>query len=417
MPADTIIDQTFSADVMLDLMPVQVNRYRVADHVITYCNAAWAALYGTEPAAAIGRCLDEFLSLHELEGLRTQLAVLGPDNLVLADGIARVVHGERDRWIVWVDRYLPSSDGAEVLSVGRDVTDRHLAEVRLLESETRFRDLADKSSDIVWRIVTEPTMHFDYMSPSSDGILGYPASAFLDNFDLIVEITDGEANAILTRLQRGETIDGRFDLRMRRPDGIVVTGETSITTIRGGVQGVTRDVTVLRRLQAATAELALRDPLTGLANRRLFDQHLAGELARTERLGVPLAVAFIDLDRLKLVNDEFGHGVGDLVLQEAARRLSEVVDGSDFVARLGGDEFALVYRPTQSTMTDSITGLDQILAMPIQISNSGTVECTASIGVADTRSHGRNPADLLAAADRAMYAVKKSRRTVATHTL
>jgi diguanylate cyclase (GGDEF)-like protein/PAS domain S-box-containing protein len=338
------------------------------------------------------------------------LAVLGPDNPVVTDGVPRAVRGERDRWLVWVDRYLPSSDGAEVLSVGRDVTDRHLAELRLVESETRFRDLADKSSDIVWRIITRPTPHFDYVSPSVDGILGFPPEEFLSDFERIVEITDGEANTILTRLLGGHKVDARFDLRFRHRDGSVVIGETSITTVHNGAQGVTRDVTELRRLQAATAELAMRDPLTGLANRRLFDQHLAAELARTERLDLPLAVAYIDLDRLKRVNDRFGHGAGDLVLQEAARRLSQMVEGSDFVARLGGDEFALVYDPTRASVADWTAGLDRIMAMPIPVSDTISVVCTASIGVADTRTEGRDPVELLAAADRAMYAVKTSHR-------
>jgi diguanylate cyclase (GGDEF)-like protein/PAS domain S-box-containing protein len=416
MAAPTIIDQTFSAEVMLDLMPEHVNRFRVADHVITYCNAAWAALYDTDQRDAIGRRLDDFLSPDEMDGLRTQLVLLGPDNPVVTDGVARAIRGEHDRWLVWVDRYLPSPGGAEVLSVGRDVTDRHLAELRLVESETRFRDLADKSSDIVWRIVTRPTPHFDYVSPSVDGILGFPPEEFLDDFDRIVEITDGEANTILNRLLAGDQVDARFDLRFRHRDGSVVIGETSITTIHNGAQGVTRDVTELRRLQATTAELALRDPLTGLANRRLFDQLLATELARTERLDTPLAVAYIDLDRLKRVNDRFGHGAGDLVLQEAARRLTRMVEGSDFVARLGGDEFALVYDPTKSSVTDWTADLDRIMALPIPISDAVSVECTASIGVADTRTDGRDPVELLAAADRAMYAVKKSYRA-ASHVL
>lgn len=420
MPPDTIIDQTFSAvafsaEAMLDLMPEHVNRFRVSDHVITYCNAAWAALYDADQHDLIGRRLDEFLSPDEMDGLRSQLALLGPDNPVVTDGVARAVQGDQHRWLSWVDSYLPSPGGAEVLSVGRDVTDRHLAELRLIESEARFRDLADRSSDIVWRMVTRPTPHFDYVSPSVFDILGFPPEEFLADFDRIVEITDGESNRILTRLLAGDKVDARFDLRFRHRDGSVVIGETSITTVHNGAQGVTRDVTELRRLQATTAELAMRDPLTGLANRRLFDQHLATELARAQSLDAPLALAYIDLDRLKRVNDRFGHGAGDLVLQEAARRLSQTVEGTDFVARLGGDEFALVYDPTKSSVTDSIARLDRIMAMPIPISSSESVECTASIGVADTRTAGHDPVDLLAAADRAMYAVKKSRRRAAAH--
>ena len=122
-------------------------------------------------------------------------------------------------------------------------------------------------------------------------------------------------------------------------------GETQTTVVRDAVQGVTRDVTELRRLQDRLAALALRDPLTGLANRRLLDELLDAELARTQRNDVPLAVAYIDLDGLKQVNDTYGHDAGDAVLCEAARRLVSIVRGADVVARLGGDEFVVVYEP------------------------------------------------------------------------
>jgi len=94
------------------------------------------------------------------------------------------------RWLEWVDQYLPSADGAEVLAVGRDVTERHIAELFLADSEARFRELADNSADVVWRFFSEPYPHFDYLSPSIEKILGYPASVFLDDFNRLLEILD-----------------------------------------------------------------------------------------------------------------------------------------------------------------------------------------------------------------------------------
>ena len=74
--------------------------------------------------------------------------------------------------------------------MGRDVNERHVAEQRLAESEARFRELADRSSDIVWHIVAEPTPHFDYMSPSVESILGYAPSYFLEDFNRVLDILD-----------------------------------------------------------------------------------------------------------------------------------------------------------------------------------------------------------------------------------
>ncbi len=130
-------------------MPERVIRYRVPGLTVSYCNAAWAAGHGLVPDDLIGHQLGEFLSVEELEGLESQLALLGPSNPVLADDVARSAPHAPGQWVEWVDRYLPGADGAEVLAVGRNVTGRHFAELNLAASEARFRSLADKSADVV----------------------------------------------------------------------------------------------------------------------------------------------------------------------------------------------------------------------------------------------------------------------------
>src|SRR5262245_35817403 len=202
---------TWDAAAMLDALPERVNRYRISDLAITYCNAAWAAQYGVEPSAAIGLALDQFLSPDELDGLHSQLAILGPDNPIVVDSVARAAPNAPGQWLEWVDRYLVGPDGPEVLSIGRDVTPRHVAEAKLAESEARFRDLADKSSDVVWHIVAAPSPHFDYMSPSVENILGYPPSYFLDDFDRVRDVLDDAGRAIIDRALRGDQVMKRFD--------------------------------------------------------------------------------------------------------------------------------------------------------------------------------------------------------------
>jgi diguanylate cyclase (GGDEF)-like protein len=172
---------------------------------------------------------------------------------------------------------------------------------------------------------------------------------------------------------------------------------------------VTRDVTELRNLQEKLADLALRDPLTGLANRRLLDELLVAGLARTQRSGRPLAVAFLDLDGLKAVNDVYGHDAGDFVLCETARRLLSIVRGAEVIARLGGDEFVIVYEPTDPSSDQLLQRIDRALSLPIVVSATVAVSCPASIGHADTRTVGRDSAALLAAADANMYEVKRAR--------
>jgi diguanylate cyclase (GGDEF)-like protein/PAS domain S-box-containing protein len=396
---------------MLDALPERVNRYRLSDLAITYCNAAWATQYNVEPTEALGRPLEEFLSEDEVDGLHTQLALLSPDNPILVDTVAREVRNAPGQWLEWADRYLTGVDGAEVLSVGRDVTGRRDAELKLAESEARFRDLADKSADVVWRFIVEPTPHFDYVSPSVENILGYPPSYFLADFARILEILDEDGRTAIQRAIQGKQILSQVDFRLRHANGSIVIGETRTTLVRGGLQGVSRDVTELRQLQDSMAALALRDSLTGLANRRLFKELLDADLARTQRNGLPLAIAFLDLDGFKNVNDTYGHDAGDIVLCETARRMLAIVRGADTVARIGGDEFVIVYEPNDPNSRNLVQRLDRALSEPISITPSITVCCPASIGIADTRVAGFNGAALLAAADDAMYAVKRSRQT------
>lgn len=405
--SDTTVDA--NPTMILDLLSELVNRYRVSDRVITYCNQAWADQYGVDRDEAVGRCLDDFLSADELEGMHSQLDLLGPARPVIVDSQARSVPGTPERWVEWVDRYVVTGNGPEVLSVGRDVTDRHLAELRLQESETRFRSLADHASDIVWRIRLEPSVHLEYVSPSVEHILGYPASYFLEDFTRFLEVADDETRDHLLQLFSERRVRRRFDLHLRHADGSVVVGETTTTIDRDNVQGVIRDVTELRHLQHQLSAQAMLDPLTGIANRRRFDQLLQSELERTAEAGNALAVAYVDLDGLKRINDVFGHAVGDVVLCEAASRLCRAAGAAETVSRLGGDEFAIIFEPDIREPSDLVEQIEVLMAAPIVVSDSLTLNCSASVGIADTTSVGRSADGLVTAADQAMFAVKRRR--------
>jgi diguanylate cyclase (GGDEF)-like protein/PAS domain S-box-containing protein len=392
---------------VLDALPDRVVRYRLPELTIVYCNAAWAGWYGLTPDQVLGRALTEFLSLDGKVGLETQLARLNSDHPILADSVAREDPNHPDRWVEWNDRYLDGPDGPEILAVGRDVTDRHLAEIRLTESETRFRDLADKATDVLWHFRGEPYPHLDYMSPSVENLVGYPPEFFINDFDNFLAILQPEDRELVEQALAGGTMPDRVDLHYRHANGSIVISEVRMREVAGGLQGVARDVTELRRLQDSLSQLALRDPLTGLANRRLFAELLDADLARTQRGGQPLALAYIDLDDFKHINDSYGHEAGDIVLCETARRLEKVLRGADVVARLGGDEFVVVYEPTDLTSERIVARLEEALARPIQIGPSLAVYCPPSIGVADTRAVGYDAGRLLAVADAAMYEVKR----------
>jgi diguanylate cyclase (GGDEF)-like protein len=166
----------------------------------------------------------------------------------------------------------------------------------------------------------------------------------------------------------------------------------------------------LAEREARIAELAFRDPLTGLANRTLFADRLAQAVASALRTGHPLSVLLLDLDRFKSVNDVLGHDVGDqLLVQVAARLTGELKRSSDTVARLGGDEFAVLL-PTQGSEEAQAMAREILKALEAPVALNGqTVDLSGSIGVASFPPDAGDAAGLMARADIAMYAAKEAR--------
>lgn len=395
----------------LDLLTELVCRYRVDDLTVRYCNRAWAAQYDAEPADLAGTPLDRLLNPDELEGLRDQLRRLGPHAPFLLDAEVRQASRAPGRWVEWADRYLVLPTGPEVLAVGRDVTERHLAEQRLAASEVLFRTLAESANDLVWRLRSGPEPAITYVSPALETLTGWSAADLAGDVVRLRTILDEHGLRTLDRALAGDTPPDRFDMRLQRVDGTWVTVEMHAVALPDGWQGIGRDVTEVRALEAQLAELALRDPLTGLANRRLLDILLAAALARTERTGAPLVVSLVDLDEFKRVNDEHGHAAGDAVLRQAADRLAAAVRGADVVARLGGDELVVVQEVGVEGVAALQDRLVAALAPPYELPDGALASCPPSIGTATSAEHpDAGPAELLARADEAMYRSKRAHR-------
>jgi len=168
-----------------------------------------------------------------------------------------------------------------------------------------------------------------------------------------------------------------------------------------------------RTLHAAdqAIELALYDPLTGLPNRKLLEERTAQALAAARRHQVRAALLFVDLDRFKPVNDNYGHAYGDLLLKEVAQRMQGCMRESDIAARLGGDEFVVLLSETDGPETVKAVAnkiLDRLI-QPYRIAGH-TFDISASIGVAIYPDHGHDSTALMKSADAAMYAAKNRGR-------
>lgn len=164
------------------------------------------------------------------------------------------------------------------------------------------------------------------------------------------------------------------------------------------------------KLREELRQQAIHDPLTGLFNRRYLDETLPRELHMAQRRKTPLCIVMLDIDSFKQFNDSFGHGAGDSLLRKFGRALRERLRQSDISCRYGGDEFVLVL--PDSSVTDTQERIEQIRThvRDLQIRHgeqmAGTI--TLSAGIAQAPGHGATVAELLRAADQAMYTAKQS---------
>jgi diguanylate cyclase len=164
--------------------------------------------------------------------------------------------------------------------------------------------------------------------------------------------------------------------------------------------------------QAVTEQLSHQvdhDLLTGLPNRRSVDEHLENVFQRARHVSKPFAIFFMDLDGFKLVNDEYGHEIGDALLIEVASMFQRVLRQTDFLARQGGDEFVLVVGSYLHRMelVQLAQRLIQLFSRPV-IVRTMALNIGVSIGIAEYPRHGKQVKQLLHAADQAMYVSKKN---------
>ncbi|WP_284614773.1 diguanylate cyclase domain-containing protein [Aquabacterium humicola] len=199
----------------------------------------------------------------------------------------------------------------------------------------------------------------------------------------------------------------------RRQDGTLYHEEKTIRPLRDGSGAVSHYLScghdVSARVQAfeRLSHEASHDALTGLPNRSLYLDRLEQALHRGARSGEPFAIAMIDIDRFKQVNDRFGHEAGDAVLRAVAQRLRQCLRESDTAARLGGDEFALLLPDTEDP-TRVLDSIARVCAEPVAIEGAAPLDVSLSIGVGAYPRDGRDASALLRHADQAMYRVKQA---------
>lgn len=303
-------------------------------------------------------------------------------------------------------------DGVTIgwLGTATDLTVQFALRRELEAREVRFRQLAERSPDVIMRVAFDP-FRFDYISPAIAPVLGVtPDELYAEPLRFVRAIHPDDAPVVL-----GDVLSGRprevLQFRVVHADGTVRTVEVRSHLVHDedgravALEATARDITAAADLHRHLDTLAHRDTLTGLLNRRA----LLGALEARVEAGTPTSVLFCDLDGFKAVNDTCGHEAGDAVLVEVAKRLSASVRDGDLVARLAGDEFVIVSRPEGAGHIAN--RLLARLVEPIALADGSTATVGTSIGIADL--HDPTSSDLaidelLKQADAAMYTAKRT---------
>lgn len=292
----------------------------------------------------------------------------------------------------------------------RDITDRKQSEERLRLAQTVFDNTID-GIIVINRLGTILSINEAFTA-----LTGYSAEDIVGEGLKFLQscVHDTE---FLVELWRKVQASGQWqgEIWNRRKTGEEFTAWLNLKAVMDGegrinkVVGVFSDLTARDHYVTQIRHQAFHDALTGLPNRALYYERLDHLLAYSQRTDQMFGVMFLDLDGFKMVNDEFGHNTGDLLLRAVAERVKSCIRSSDTLARMGGDEFTLLL-PQIQQVEDVITVAQKIISafkLPYKLQQS-THQVTTSIGIALYPFHSRSAETLLKQADTAMYRAKYS---------
>jgi diguanylate cyclase (GGDEF)-like protein/PAS domain S-box-containing protein len=325
-----------------------------------------------------------------------------------------------------IDRYSAPMTGEDGKYYGRvwymrDVTAKKHNEQMMRESEEKFRGLIEQS--LVGIAMIEEGK-FSYINRKFAEIFSYGIDEImrLGPTDTAVDDDKSIITGVMRDRLKSEGEGAEFTFRGLDKFGAVVNIEGRCARMNFGgklaLMFIILDITDRIRaehevqiLQARLREQAIRDPLTGLFNRRYLDEVIMSEMARAERGRYPLSLVMCDIDHFKIINDNYGHLAGDEVLRAFSRLIKQYSRGGDIICRYGGEEFLLVL--PGMTREGAIARAEQLrlaFAAALMSYNATIIRATASFGVATYPADGYDIDELIATADKALYTAKQSGR-------
>ncbi len=296
------------------------------------------------------------------------------------------------------------------------------------EKEGLYKTLLESTKAIPWKLNWK-TKAFEYIGPQIEELLGWTQESWATAQDWIdrIHTDDREATANLCISQSEHGLDHEADYRALTADGSYVWVRDVVHVIREqgetvALVGFIFDISerkkmedVLLKLNKQLESLSYHDPLTNVANRRMYDKTIEMEWARAQRHNTPISLIVMDIDNFKQYNDHYGHVVGDECLQSVADSLDGVASRpSDLLARYGGEEFVLLLPDTDREAAVELAERCRMAVQNRQIAHakSGVADViTISSGVATMVPSGNtSPATLFEAADKMLYQSKSNGR-------
>lgn len=390
---------------------------------ILFANAAIGELLGIDPQNLRGRQVTDLVRPAYRASLRKQIDALLATTEEFAPLELQLIGGDdRAPWVELYSRRLDYHGEPALLSVAKDVSYRKSFEASLGRSKLQARITLESIGEGV--VTTDASGVIDYMNEAAEQLIGVLRSSALGKHltDLIALVDEADRSSlgdpVLKCLNERRRINlGRRALLMSRQTQREFSIELTASPIRGpdakiaGCVVILHDVTEIRGLTRQMSYQASHDALTGLVNRAEFERRLEAALKSARAAGAAHVVAYLDLDRFKLVNDSSGHLAGDNLLREIAALLKEKIRDSDTVARVGGDEFAMLLvgcpldkaRQIADDVCQAVA--DHRFVWQDRIFNVGV-----SIGLVEVRGDAGSAESVLGAADSACYIAKQEGR-------